>query len=143
MMPTGRTLDLLRKSGYLADVVERWLPRINRRRDLFGFADVLAVHRRLGFLLVQVTTAAHVPDRLEKARHRPELEVWLAAGGRFEVHGWALRSGRWLCRVVEVTGADLVPMETIPLPVRRRGRAWKQRGLFELRTLTPQEKVHP
>ncbi len=33
MTPTARSLALLRRSGYLAAVVEKWIPRINRRRD--------------------------------------------------------------------------------------------------------------
>jgi hypothetical protein len=69
MTPTGRTLGRLRRRGFLADVVERWLLRVNRRRDLFGFADIIAVHlREPGVLPVQCTTAAHVPDRLANAR---------------------------------------------------------------------------
>jgi hypothetical protein len=33
--PTTLTLTHLRRHGFLADVVERWLPQA-RRRDLFG-----------------------------------------------------------------------------------------------------------
>jgi hypothetical protein len=44
MTPTGRSLTLMRRSGYLAAVVETWIPHVNRRRDLFGLFDVLAVH---------------------------------------------------------------------------------------------------
>jgi len=48
--------------------VERWIPHANRRRDLFGFGDVLAIDRREpGFLLVQCTSLAHVVDRLWEA----------------------------------------------------------------------------
>jgi hypothetical protein len=34
MSPTARTLALLRREGYIASSVERFLPRVNRRRDL-------------------------------------------------------------------------------------------------------------
>ena len=46
MSPTGRTLKLLRDGGFLADVVEPWIPKLERRRDLFGGFDVLAVDVR-------------------------------------------------------------------------------------------------
>ena len=88
MTPTGRTLVSLRRAGFMADICERWIPHANIRRDLYGLADVLAVHpTRREFLLVQATSAGHVGDRLARARSRPELGAWLRAGGRFEVWG--------------------------------------------------------
>ena len=39
MTPTARTLVLLRAEGYVCVVAEAWLPGVNRRPDLFGFAD--------------------------------------------------------------------------------------------------------
>jgi len=127
---TGRTLMRLRRCGFMSAVVEKWLRKIDRRQDLWGFADVIACHPREGFLLVQTTSAAHVGDRLAKAKARPELAIWLAAGGRFEVHGWARRAGGWRCRVVEVRAGDLEPMELVALPKRRRGRLLQPASLF-------------
>src|SRR5262245_13988782 len=100
MTPTARSLALLRRSGFTADVVERWLriPGKNVRRDLFGFADLLAVHPgdRV-FLLVQCTgdTGGNVAARVKKATGRRELLDWLRAGGRFEVWGWSRRGKHW------------------------------------------------
>jgi hypothetical protein len=37
-----RTLGLLRRLGWRAESVERFIPQIKRRRDLFRFVDVLA-----------------------------------------------------------------------------------------------------
>jgi hypothetical protein len=112
----------LRDDGYLAAVVERWLPHANLRRDLFGFADVLAVHPgRQNFLLVQATTADHVSARLKKATACPELAAWLRAGGKFEVHGWQDRAGRWQLRRVEVRGEELADVVlSAPRPCRIR-----------------------
>jgi hypothetical protein len=39
MTPTARTLALMRRSGYLAAMVESWLRYANRRRDLFDCCD--------------------------------------------------------------------------------------------------------
>lgn len=40
MTPTARTLAFLRKRGLRSDVVERWIPHINQRKDLFGIIDI-------------------------------------------------------------------------------------------------------
>jgi hypothetical protein len=127
--PTQRSLGLLRQQGFLCAVVESWVPRLLIRRDLFGVADVLAVHPRDRlFLLVQTTTAAHLAHRLAKARARPELATWLRAGGRFEVWGWARRGRRWAVKIVAVRAQDLQPV-VLAAP-GRRGRRPHQPGLF-------------
>ncbi|HVS37794.1 MAG TPA: hypothetical protein VMS17_19710 [Gemmataceae bacterium] len=129
MTPTARTLQLLRAEGYLAVVAEAWLPGVNRRRDLFGFADVAAVHpHAAGPLLVQTTTADHLAHRRKKVQASPAARLWLRAGGRIELHGWQKRNGRWTVRRVELHGADLAPADLTPRP-RRRGRP--ERGLFD------------
>ena len=51
MTPTAASLDLLRRSGFLCEVVERWLPKVNVRRDLFHERD------GIGCVLVGVTAA--------------------------------------------------------------------------------------
>ena len=123
--PTARTLAYLRKQGYLAAVVEKWVPGANIRQDLFGFADILAVYpgkvwqpssgsgsstvvKSKEFLLVQTTTAGNFSSRMKKAKGRPELGIWLQAGGKFEVHGWSKGpDGKWKVRVVMVMLEDL------------------------------------
>src|SRR6516162_9377156 len=108
MTPTVRSLTLLRRRGYLADVVERWIPRANIRRDLFGCIDLAAVrHEENGVLGVQATTIGNVPARLKKARGLPALQIWLAAGNRFEVWGWVKRGRRWRVKIVALRGEDL------------------------------------
>jgi hypothetical protein len=129
MSPTARTLAFLRRSGFLADVVERWVPHAEIRRDLFGFADILAFHPRdKVFLLAQTTTAPNMASRLIKAKRRPELVQWLRAGGRFEVHGWYQSDNRWQLRRVEVVGDDLADV-VVSAPRRKKGE--RQRELFD------------
>lgn len=131
MTPTARTLATLRRGGYLAVPVERWLPAVCRKVDLLGVADVLAVHARdRCFLLVQATSAAHVSDRLKRCRQRPELAVWLAAGGAFEVWGWKKIGNHWHVRRVAVRGANLATVPLTVLPRRRRGKRDQQGELF-------------
>ena len=109
MSPTARTLKHLRELGYLACVVERWIPGACVRKDCFGFADVLAIRsEEQGVLAVQATTDDNMSARLKKARARPELAVWLKAGNRFVVWGWKKRLGHWCVRRVEVFWEELV-----------------------------------
>jgi len=43
MTPTNQIPLALRRSSNVADVVERWVPCARIRRDMFGFADIIAV----------------------------------------------------------------------------------------------------
>ncbi len=131
MSPTARTLAHLRRLGFIATVVERWLPRVRRRRDAFG-ADVLAAHPGDGVvLLVQCTTDDHVAARLDKARQLPDVAAWLRAGGKWECWGWSRRAGRWYVRRVALSAADLAAVVVEAPPRRRRlRRGERQRCLF-------------
>jgi hypothetical protein len=81
MTPTARTLAHLRRLGYLAASVERWIAQAGKKIDLFGIGDVLAVHpRERSVLLVQCTSDDDVSDRLMRVKARPELPHLLAAG---------------------------------------------------------------
>jgi hypothetical protein len=123
MSPTARTLAHLRRLGYLAARVEVYIPAVRRHRDLFGIADVIGIHPgERSMILVQATTAAHVPDRLRRVQARPELPLLLAAGIRVEDWGWALRSRRWCVRRVAVRVADRAAVEVQALPRRGRGQ---------------------
>ena len=131
MTTTARRRTWLRRLGFIAAVVESWVLHANLRRDLWGFGDLLAVHPRDGlFLLVQVTTAGHVAQWLAKAKGCPELAVWLRAGGRFEVHGWRQRAGRWVLRRVEVRGKDLADVVLSARRLRRARKGERQPELF-------------
>jgi hypothetical protein len=88
MSPTARSLAHLRRSGYVACVVERWLPRLKVKLDVWHFADLLACHPgKREVVLVQTTTADHLAARLAKTKRQPEAAAWLAAGGKVLLHG--------------------------------------------------------
>ena len=113
--PTARTLALLRQAGYLAEVVEKRLPKCFITRDLFGCIDVLAV--RAGEVLgIQCTSGSNVAARLSKALDTPQLRTWLAAGCGFEVWGWrkSKRSGKWELTRRSLTIQD-IPSAHFPL----------------------------
>ena len=92
---TSRTLALLRKEGWVCQLVEVWNPYSRKRQDLFGWFDVLAFRRPGdGILGIQSTTGANAGARLRKAELLPGLAGWLAAGGRAELWSWAKRGPR-------------------------------------------------
>lgn len=103
MSPTARSLGKLRASGWIACVVESWVPRVNIRRDAFGIADILAAKPPNGRLLVQATSDSNVSARLKKIKASPYTARLLASGIAIQVWGWGKRKNRWQCRVVEVT----------------------------------------
>lgn len=129
MSPTGRSLVHLRRCSFAACVVERWLPKLERRKDAFGVGDILAasaLHREIW--LVQATSTSNVSARVAKAQRSTELLQWLRSGGRFFVHGWQKRGGRWFLRQVELRAGDVAP-EIVAQPKRKR-RGDHQRLLF-------------
>jgi carbonic anhydrase len=99
--PTARSLDHLRKAGYLAGVVEKWIPAVKRRQDLFGFIDILAV--RDGEVLgVQATSGDNVASRVNKIAEHDNVGAVRKAGIRIVVHGWRKNAaGRWTLREVD------------------------------------------
>lgn len=108
--PTQRTLKKLRDEGYRAEVVEKWIPQARRRKDLFGFIDVLAVGhgKTVG---VQSTTSAHLAERVAKCSASEALSDVHDSGWVILCHGWRKNSkNRWVCKEVlvgsPVAGSD-------------------------------------
>lgn len=61
--PTQRSLAHLRELGYHVEIVEKWNSFTKQRKDLWGWADLLAI-RKGEVLAVQVTASA-VSDRIK------------------------------------------------------------------------------
>jgi hypothetical protein len=128
-------LDLLRRSGFVAEVCERWVPGAGVRRDLFYVGDIFAVSEtRKEVWLVQACTLTNLAARRKKALQQPELKAFLLAGGRFQIIAW-FRSGsgpsaKWDCKRLEITAAEMDGTTVKPIRLQR-GRRPKQRHLFE------------
>jgi hypothetical protein len=113
----ARSLAVLRREGYLVAIVERFNRFARVRQDCFGLFDALAIKAdRPGVLGIQATTAegSHMSAHRAKLQASPALAVWLAAGNRVELMGWAKRGGRgqrktWKVYREEVTGAVAQP----------------------------------
>ncbi len=122
MTPTARTLKYLRDSGYLAGVVEQWVPGAHIRRDLFGCMDVLTFHPcENEVLAIQCTTSAHVSDRLKKAQGLADLAEWLRMPcRRFEVWGWFKSAGRWQVKRIPLPYEEMAGRVLERKPTRKR-----------------------
>ena len=99
--PTQLTLKLLRDQGFVAEVVERWIPGANIRKDLFGFVDIVAVDgkRTVG---VQATSASNMSARKKKIMESEVLGLVRSSGWEIWVMGWKKVGTRWEHRVVEI-----------------------------------------
>ena len=134
MTPTSRSLKLLRDTGHIACVVERFMPHGNYRLDCFGFADLLAAHPgEQSALLVQATSLSNLSARIKKAKALATLATWLRAGQRFECWGWYkiedAKSRRiiWQVKRVAVQPGD---QGDVVLEAKRRGRRKSEPDLF-------------
>jgi len=93
MSPTQRSLKYMRDKGYLCDVVEKWIPGANIRKDLYGFADVLCVKNttfRDGeppIVVVQSTSHSNISARVKKIMESQNLPIVAGAGIMVVVHG--------------------------------------------------------
>lgn len=101
--PTARSLEYLRKLGYIADVTERWIPKLNVRKDLFGFIDIVAINDT-EVLAVQATSGdgGNVSARVTKIAEHDNYPM-VCKHMRIVVHGWRKNAaGRWTLREVEL-----------------------------------------
>ena len=102
MTPTQRSLKALRNLGYLVEVVEKWNSFTRTRKDLWGWADLLAIKR--GEVLAVQVTAQAVSTRIAKITVSETLARVREAGVRIEVHGWRKNSkGRYIQRIVDLS----------------------------------------
>jgi hypothetical protein len=131
--PTQRSLQRLRKDGWLVAIVEHWNAFTKRRNDLFGFGDLLAV-RKDTVILVQTTSDANVSHRVAKIKEIPAARYWLESPNRrIVIHGWGKKGERgkpkrWECREVELTSDALGPI--VAMVPKRRQKAVKELELF-------------
>ncbi len=108
--PTQRSNKHLRDDGWYPETVERWCPWSKRRKDLFGFADILAIKFGMKPLLVQTTTGSNLAARRTKIYGSDLAALALQSGFCIVLHGWrklkVKRGGkamRWVLHEEEVT----------------------------------------
>lgn len=104
--PTQRSLAELRKRGFYAEIVERWVawPPPGHRKDLAGFLDVI-VFTPGAVMGIQCCAGASHAARAKKIREHPNfpkvaeaMQVWVWSWSKRGERGarkvWTLRSER-------------------------------------------------
>jgi 2-polyprenyl-6-methoxyphenol hydroxylase-like FAD-dependent oxidoreductase len=103
------SFNALEKDGWTVGVVEQRIPHCFITRDLFGFADLIAVSPARGIMAVQVTGGASTSNfhaRVAKTKAEPRHAIWLASGGRIQVHSWEGKGKTRELRVLEITATE-------------------------------------
>lgn len=95
---------LLENEGWTVTTVEQTIAHTFIKRDAYGFADLLACSPSRGIMLVQATGGDNMAARIAKTRGEPRHAVWLASGGRIQVHCWMKRANKKQreCRIMEL-----------------------------------------
>lgn len=120
--PTQKALASLRRQGYMAEVVEKWIPKpggvrgaggAGFRKDFLGCIDIIAVGKgqTIG---VQACSIKSVSDRVKKIREGktnkyPILDraaEWCRSGNELWIWGFDPSNPR-KSREVELTAAEL------------------------------------
>lgn len=98
--PTQLSLKLLRDEGWIVEVVERWIPGANIRKDLFGFIDLVAIkdNQTLG---VQATSYSNISARVRKIEESELLSPVRKASWQIWVIGWRKQNNRWTHKIVD------------------------------------------
>jgi len=92
---TSRTLKYIREKGWVADMVERWIPMPTHpakgfRKDYLGFGDIIALGEN-SIIAIQScgqAFAAHHRKITEDEFVAPNAQKWLENGGRLILIGW-------------------------------------------------------
>ncbi len=100
--------DRLTAEGWTCDITEQRVPHCFITKDTYGFADILASSPTRGIMLVQATASGHGQNRAAKVRQEPRHAIWLASGGRIQIHDHVKRAGKKerVCRILEITKTD-------------------------------------
>lgn len=101
--PTGRlTLKYYRDKGYEVHNAEQYNAFSQRKNDLFGFVDYVAVgHGEL--LMIQATSVSNMAARRKKIRLSPVFPMLLDVPGvRVLLIGWRKVNNRWVAKEEEM-----------------------------------------
>lgn len=103
--PDVNSRKKLKEEGWLVEKVEYFNFITKRKKDLFGFIDLLAL-KDGETLAVQATSKAHISDRVKKIESdelHEQLSAVREAGWRIEVWGWYKDKNRWKVKIVDVS----------------------------------------
>ena len=86
-----KTIKHLESLGYVSQVCETWNYYAKKKKDLFGFVDLIALNPELKRVLgVQLTSRSNVSARVKKIlkERANEAKIWLRSGNYIVIFGW-------------------------------------------------------
>ena len=98
--PTQLSLKWLKEQGYLAEVVERWIPGANIRKDLWGWCDIIAIKDE-ETVAVQCTSWNNISSRVRKVSESETIGAVRKANWTVWVIGWKKKDNRWVHKLVD------------------------------------------
>jgi hypothetical protein len=99
--PTQLSLAWLKKEGYLAEVVERWIPGANMSVKTSGVgADIVAI-RDGETVAVQCTSWDNISSRCKKIAESDTVGPVRKAGWNIWVVGWKKKDNRWVHKLID------------------------------------------
>jgi hypothetical protein len=117
---TSRTLEYIRSQGWIADKVEqfnRYAGEFGKRKDMFGFADIVAMGEGKIIAIQSCGQAFSEHERkiLDDEEVAAKALKWMECGGRLLLIGWRklkLHKGgkamRWTPRIREFQREDFI-----------------------------------
>jgi len=127
---TSRTLEYIRSQGWMADKVEQFNPyagKFGQRKDMFGFADIVAMGEGKIIAIQSCGQAYSEHDRKITQEVAESALKWLQCGGRLMLIAWRkvkLKRGgkaeRWQPRIKEYALEDFLEIvsEKVTYPYR-------------------------
>ena len=106
MLPSQRTIQKLKKEGWLVASVEKYNSFIHQRFDCFGFIDILALKGK-ETLAIQATSTGNINARVEKILASSNYAIVKKAGWRVECWGFSKKGKKgkrklWQPKVVKL-----------------------------------------
>lgn len=151
--PTSRSLEQLRREGWVPGVVERHNTFSNKKTDYIGIIDIIAVNPGISAGMVGAPHGATLgvqacagsggdsATRVAKALREWRVLAWLLAGNGLEVWSWAKRTGgvrggrkRWMVRRVPIRLSDDGVRDALARAVRV---AWAEKDPHALAAFPP------
>ena len=110
---TGKSNSLLRSQGYCIRRAESYNAWTQRKKDLYGFIDVAALHPEVrGVTGVQITTYSNLSAHIKKAESLPAFWLWLDCGNPVIFHAWQKKKQGnrelWIPKIVNYVFEDIL-----------------------------------
>ena len=122
--PRQWSMEMMRKSEYLTGITEFFNSHTNRRKDLFGFIDFIAIGNGK-CIAVQCCARSGISSHRRKIIEdcHDAATKWIESGNSIEIHGWdrtkerlKSKDGYRLRRRIKVEAVDHLTLDKAERP---------------------------